>query len=86
MTDQAGIDLREEVRSRYAQAATEDHLTKADRAAAGSHVGCIAGVLSRKQYLDGLAAVGFADPEVTFTTGAAPGMHSAIIRAVKPKA
>ena len=62
----------------------EDHLTPGDRAAAGSYVGCIAGALSRGEYLDGLAATGFADASVTFTTEAAPGMHSAIIRAVKP--
>ena len=64
----------------------EDHLTPADRAAAGSYVGCIAGALSRAEYLDGLAAAGFAGASVTFTTEAAPGMHSAIIRAVKPAA
>jgi arsenite methyltransferase len=62
----------------------EDHLTPADRAAAGSYVGCIAGALSRAEYLDGLAAAGFTGASVTFTTEAAPGMHSAIIRAVKP--
>ncbi|HXZ66579.1 MAG TPA: arsenite methyltransferase [Streptosporangiaceae bacterium] len=62
----------------------EDHLTEADRAAAGSYVGCIAGALSRAEYLDGLAAAGFAAASVTFTNEAAPGMHSAIIRAVKP--
>jgi arsenite methyltransferase len=64
----------------------EDHLTPAERAAAGSYVGCIAGALSRREYLDGLAAAGLADASVTFTTEAAPGMHSAIIRAVKPAA
>jgi arsenite methyltransferase len=64
----------------------EDHLSPADRAAAGSYVGCIAGALSRAEYLDGLAAAGFADASVTFTNQAAPGMHSAIIRAVKPAA
>src|SRR5262252_4488372 len=64
----------------------EDHLTAADRAAAGSYVGCIAGALSRTEYLDGLTAAGFADASVTFTSQAAPGMHSAIIRAVKPAA
>jgi len=64
----------------------EDQLTSADRAERGSYVGCIAGALSRSEYLDGLAAVGFTDPEVTFTHEAAPGMHSAIIRAVKPTA
>lgn len=62
----------------------EDHMTEADRRAAGSHVGCIAGALTRSEYLAGLAAVGFVDPEVNFTAQAAPGMHSAIIRAVKP--
>ena len=62
----------------------EDDMSAADRAAAGSYVACIAGALSRAEYLDGLAAVGFADASVTFTSEAAPGMHSAIIRAVKP--
>ena len=62
----------------------EDHLSPADRAAAGSYVGCIAGALSRAEYLDGLAAAGFAGASVTFTHEAAPGMHSAIIRAIKP--
>ena len=62
----------------------EDHLSPADRAAAGSYVGCIAGALSRTEYLDGLTAAGFADTSVTFTSQAAPGLHSAIIRAAKP--
>ena len=44
-------------------------------------LGCVPG-----QYLDGLAAAGFAEASVTFTTEAAPGMHSAIIRAAKPAA
>jgi len=59
-------------------------LYSADRAERGSYVGCIAGALSRSEYLDGLAAIGFTDAEVTFTRGAAPGMHSALVRAVKP--
>jgi SAM-dependent methyltransferase len=62
----------------------EDHLTPADRAAAGSYAGCVAGALSRTEYLQGLRAAGFADPEVTLTNEAASGIHSAIIRAVKP--
>jgi hypothetical protein len=53
-------------------------------AGAGSYVGCIAGALSRAEYLDGLTTAGFEGASVTFTTEAAPGMHSAIIRAVKP--
>jgi arsenite methyltransferase len=62
----------------------EDHLSPEQRAERGSYVGCIAGALSRAEYLDGLAAVGFADASVTFTHQAADGMHSAIIRARKP--
>jgi arsenite methyltransferase len=64
----------------------DDHLSAADRAAAGSYVGCIAGALSRSEYLAGLAAAGFTGASVTFTHEAAPGMHSAIVRAVKPSA
>jgi arsenite methyltransferase len=62
----------------------EDHLGPADRAERGSYVGCIAGALSRGEYLAGLAAAGFTDATVTFTHEAAPGMHSAIVRATKP--
>ena len=64
----------------------EEHLTAADRAERGSYVGCIAGALSRREYIDGLAAAGFADAEVTFTHEPAPGMHGAIVRATKPAA
>ena len=64
----------------------EDELTAGDRAERGSFVGCIAGALSRREYLDGLAAVGFLGAEVEFTHEAVPGMHGAIIRATKPQA
>jgi ubiquinone/menaquinone biosynthesis C-methylase UbiE len=64
----------------------EDHMSPADRAAAGSYAGCIAGALSRTEYLDGLTAAGFAGASVAFTTDAAPGLHSAIVRAVRPAA
>jgi arsenite methyltransferase len=63
----------------------EDHLSNEQRAERGSYVGCIAGALSRAEYLDGLATVGFSDASVTFTQQAADGMHSAIIRATKPR-
>ncbi len=56
----------------------------ADRAAAGSYVGCIASALSCSEYLDRLAAARFTDASVTFTHEAVPGMDSAIIRAVRP--
>ncbi|GAB2882627.1 arsenite methyltransferase [Nocardioides pacificus] len=61
----------------------EDHLTPADRAERGSYVGCIAGALSRTEYLTGLAEAGFVDAEVTFTHEVAPGLHGAIIRATR---
>ena len=63
----------------------EDHLTVEERAERGSYVGCIAGALSRREYLDGLAAVGFVGSTVDFTHEAAPGMHGAIVRATKPR-
>lgn len=64
----------------------EDHLTPAERAERGDFAGCIAGALSHQEYLDGLAAVGFVDADVTFTHEVRPGLHGAIVRAVKPVA
>lgn len=64
----------------------EDHLSPAERAERGSYVGCIAGALSRSEYLDGLTAAGFVDASVEFTHEAATGMHAAIVRATKPAA
>ncbi|GCE77037.1 arsenite methyltransferase [Cellulomonas biazotea] len=63
----------------------EDRLSPEQRAERGSYVGCIAGALSRTEYLDGLAAAGFADAEVTFTHEVADGMHGAVVRARKPQ-
>lgn len=62
----------------------EDRLSPGERAERGSYVGCIAGALSRTEYLDGLAAAGFVDAEVVFTHDVADGMHGAIVRARKP--
>ena len=62
----------------------EDTLSAADRAERGSLVGCIAGALSFAEYADGLEAAGLADVSVTPTHAVTDGMHSAIIRAVKP--
>jgi SAM-dependent methyltransferase len=61
----------------------EDHLTPDDRAQRGSHVGCIAGALSKAEYERGLAEAGFSDVAVTFTHQVADGMHSAIVKAAK---
>jgi SAM-dependent methyltransferase len=62
----------------------EDHLSVADREERGSHVGCVAGALSRQEYVDGLTAAGFTGIEVRFTHEVAPQVHGAIVRAVKP--
>jgi arsenite methyltransferase len=62
----------------------EDHLSAAERTERGSYVGCIAGALSRAEYVAGLAAAGFTDAAVSFTHEAAEGMHAAIIRATRP--
>ena len=62
----------------------EDHLTPQDRAERGSYVGCIAGALSRAEYLTGLAEAGFTGASVDFTHEVAPGLHGSIVRATKP--
>jgi arsenite methyltransferase len=64
----------------------EDDLTATARAERGTYVGCIAGALSRQEYLDGLASAGFVDASVTFTYQVVDGMYAAIIRATKPSA
>ena len=61
----------------------EDHLTPEERAERGSYVGCIAGALSRSEYLAGLEAAGFEDVSVEFTHEVADGMHGAIVQARK---
>jgi arsenite methyltransferase len=60
----------------------EDHLTPEDRAERGSYVGCIAGALSRSEYVAGLEAAGFEDVSVEFTHEVAEGMHGAIVKAM----
>jgi SAM-dependent methyltransferase len=61
----------------------EDHLTGEDRAERGSYVGCIAGALSKSEYITGLEAAGFEDVSVDFTHEVADAMHGAIIKARK---
>ena len=61
----------------------EDRLSPDERAERGSYVGCIAGALSRSEYVAGLEAAGFEDVSVEFTHEVADGMHGAIVKAVK---
>jgi arsenite methyltransferase len=62
----------------------DDDLTTAQRAEHGDWAGCMAGALSRSEYLHGLTAAGFAQVEVIDTHRVTDGMASAIIKAVKP--
>ncbi len=59
----------------------EDHLAPEQRAERGSYVGCIAGALSKSEYVAGLEATGFEGVSVEFTHEVADGMHGAIIKA-----
>jgi SAM-dependent methyltransferase len=61
----------------------EDRLSVEERAERGSYVGCIAGALSKSEYVAGLEAAGFEDVSVEFTHQVADGMHGAIVKAVK---
>jgi SAM-dependent methyltransferase len=63
----------------------EDRLTTDERAERGSYVGCIAGALSRSEYVSGLEAAGFEDVSVEFTHQVADGMHGAIVKATKTR-
>ncbi len=62
----------------------DDHLSPAERASRGSLVGCIAGALSFAEYRAGLDAAGLESVELVPTHAVADGLHSAIVRAVKP--
>jgi arsenite methyltransferase len=62
----------------------EDTLSAEERAERGSYVGCIAGALSVSEYREGLESAGFVEVVITPTHQVADGMHSAIVRAVKP--
>jgi arsenite methyltransferase len=61
----------------------EDRLSVAERAERGSYAGCIAGALSKTEYIDGLRAAGFEDVTVRFTHEAVDGIHGAIVQATK---
>ena len=62
----------------------EDRLTAAERLERGAQAGCIAGAPSIAEYRGGLARAGFTSITITPAQQAGDGVHSAIIRAVKP--
>ena len=78
-----GRVLRRGGRVGVSDVVAEDALAPDDRAARGSYVGCIAGALSRGEYVAGLEAAGFEQIDVTFTHEVADRMHGAIVKAVK---
>jgi arsenite methyltransferase len=59
----------------------DDALTPLQRAERGSYVGCIAGALSRGEYLAGLEAAGFEEVTIELTHEVADGIHGAIVKA-----
>ena len=61
-----------------------NELSAAERAERGSYAGCIAGALSFAEYEAGLRDAGLDRIEIVTTQAFGDGMHSAIIRAVKP--
>jgi SAM-dependent methyltransferase len=63
----------------------DNHLTPQQRGERGAWVGCIAGALTVAEYEQGLTGAGFVDVEITPTHEVADGMHSAIVRARKPR-
>jgi arsenite methyltransferase len=63
----------------------EDELTPGERAERGEFTGCIAGALSRAEYVAGLSAAGLEEVEVVFTHTVADRMHGAIVKAVKTR-
>jgi SAM-dependent methyltransferase len=63
----------------------DDDLDPSERAEAEQMIGCANGALTAREYRDLLAAAGFASVTITVTNDAGGGLHSAIVKAVKPQ-
>jgi arsenite methyltransferase len=62
----------------------DDHLSPADRARIGSYADCIAGALSFAEYSRHLTDAGFTQITLMRSHTVTDGLHSTIIRAIKP--
>jgi arsenite methyltransferase len=82
LTEMARV-LRPGGRIGISDVVAEDHLSASERAERGSYVGCIAGALSKDEYVAGLGAAGFEHVSVEFTHQVADGMHGALVKGVK---
>jgi SAM-dependent methyltransferase len=82
LTEMARV-LRPGGRIGISDVVAEDHLSASERAERGSYVGCIAGALSKDEYVAGLEAAGFEHVSVEFTHQVADGMHGALVKGVK---
>ncbi len=67
-----------------ADVVADDRLTPADRAALGDYEGCVAGALSVSEYRTGLEEAGLKNVSIDWVVQNANGIHSAIVKAVKP--
>jgi SAM-dependent methyltransferase len=63
----------------------EENLNARARAEAEQRVGCTNGTLTATEYRQALEAVGFTDIDITPTTKAGGGLHSAIVHAIRPR-
>ncbi|MFG2004892.1 methyltransferase domain-containing protein [Spirillospora sp. NPDC048911] len=61
----------------------DDDLDPARRAAAEARVGCANGTLTASGYERLLQRIGFVDIQITVTSGAGDGLHSAIVQATR---
>jgi arsenite methyltransferase len=62
----------------------EDQLTPDERIQRGGPIGCIAGALSFAEYQTDLRAAGFTGVNITLSHEVTDGMHSAVVKAIKP--
>src|SRR5512133_1740119 len=82
LTEMARV-LRHGGRLGISDIVAEDRLSPADRTERGSWCGCVAGALSRGEYVAGLEAAGFEDVSVELTHEVAEGMHGAVVKGIR---